>query len=369
MRVRFLVLGLAVGVWLWSALGAAPRVRADELTGRWSGEVEGRGNYYYERSTRVMIPTGRVAIASPNGIRMHVDYLVDIITSASIPSGASEDKLFTELRHGIGAGVGKRFDAGENDLDLSVFGIYSTEDDYKSYIYGAAGAYSFNEKNTSLSLSLTGVNDKIYQKQTFRGNLDGITASLGFSQILSPTLTLGLAYQLAHLGGFLGNAYRSAPTTGVPLPEKPPRLRLRHNLAGQLSWYVPYTRSTLQLYLRLYTDSWSVQAITPELHLYQGLGRDFMVRLSYRLYAQTAAYFSRMIYPANYTGYATGDPKLTEFSSHQFGIRLTFTLNALASTILDWASKSMLDVSFNYQTNTNSFGDNITGTLGGRVVF
>src|SRR5688572_12402705 len=118
MHVRFLVLSLAAGAWLWSAWVATPRVRADELTGRWSGEVEGRGNYYYERSTRVMIPTGRIAIASPNGIRMHVDYLVDIITSASIPSGAVEDKLFTELRHGIGTGVGKRFDAGENDLDL-----------------------------------------------------------------------------------------------------------------------------------------------------------------------------------------------------------------------------------------------------------
>lgn len=369
MRFRFLVLSLAAGAWLWSAWVATPRVRADELTGRWSGEVEGRGNYYYERSTRVMIPTGRVAIASPNGIRMHVDYLVDIITSASIPSGAVEDKLFTELRHGIGTGVGKRFDAGENDLDLSVYGIYSTEPDYKSYIYGAAGAYSFNDKNTTLSLALTGVNDKIYQKETFRGDLDGITASLGFSQILAPTVTFGLGYQLAHLGGYLANPYRSAPTTGVPLPEKPPRLRLRHNLQSQLSWYLPFTRTTLQLYARFYTDSWSVQAITPELHIYQALGRDWLVRLSYRLYAQTEAYFSRSIYPANYTGLTTGDPKLTEFSSHQLGIRLTFTMNGLAGTILDWASKSMLDVTFNRQWCTSTFGNNITGTLGGRVVF
>ena len=179
MRLRFSVLGTAAGAWLWSALVAAPLLRADELTGRWSGEVEGRGNYYYERSTRVMIPTGRIAIASPNGMRTHLDYLVDVITSASIPSGASEDKLFTELRHGIGTGVGKRFDAGENDLDLSVYGIYSTEPDYKSWMYGAAGAYSFSDKTMSLSLALTGVNDKIYQKKTFRGDLDGITASLG----------------------------------------------------------------------------------------------------------------------------------------------------------------------------------------------
>ena len=105
------------------------------------------------------------------------------------------------------------------------------------------------------------------------------------------------------------------------------------------------------------------------LTIYQGLGRDWVVRLSYRLYAQTAAYFSRSIYPANYSGLSTGDPKLTEFSSHQLGIRLTFTLNGLSGTVLDFSSKSMLDVSFNRQWSTSTFGDNITGTLGGRVVF
>jgi hypothetical protein len=365
MRVRFSWMGLAAAVWL----AMATQADADEVTGRWTGELEARGNYYYERSTRVMVPTGRIALESPNGIRVNADYLLDAITSASIPSGAQNDQLFTELRHGIGAGVGKRFALGENDLDLSVHGIYSTEPDYKSWIYGAAGAFSFNDKNSTLSLALTGVSDKVYAKTDFRGDLDGVTVSAGLSQLITPTLIGGVGYQFTYLGGYLGNPYRKAPTTGVPLPEKPPSDRLRYNLQGQLSWFIPQTNTTLLGYARLYTDSWKLNAITPEFRVYQMLGRDWVVRLRYRLYDQGRAYFARAQYPANYPGLVTGDPKLFGFHSHQAGLRITYTFNGLTGTVLDFARRVMLDVSFDVQLNSSSFGNNMFGTLGGRFPF
>lgn len=365
MGVRLSWIGLAAAVWF----AVATQAHADEVTGRWTGELEARGNYYYERSTRVMVPTGRIALESPNGIRINADYLVDAITSASIPSGAQNDQLFTELRHAVGAGVGKRFGLGENDLDLSVHAIYSTEPDYKSWIYGASGAYSFNDKNTTLSLGLIGVSDKVYRKTDFRGDLDGITVTAGLSQLLSPTLILGVGYQFVYLVGYLGNPYRSAPTGGVPLPEKPPRDRLRYNALGQLSWFIPQTSTTVVGSLRLYTDSWKLNAVSPELRLYQMLGRDWVVRLRYRLYDQGRAYFAHTIYPTNYPGLATGDPKLFAFHSQQAGLRVTYTLNGLAGTALDFARRVMLDVSFDVQLNSSSFGNNMFGTLGGRFPF
>src|SRR5262245_18136952 len=73
---------VACGVAL--VLFAAPRVQADDATGTWTGSLEGRGNYYWERSTRVVVPAAKIKLAAPNGLRVGADYLVDVITSASI---------------------------------------------------------------------------------------------------------------------------------------------------------------------------------------------------------------------------------------------------------------------------------------------
>src|ERR1700759_1228744 len=88
--------------------------RADEASGRWTGLVEARtANYYWERSTRVVVPSARVTVESPNGIRIHADYLVDVIASASIAqTGGGSDKVYTELRHAIGTGIGKTVSVG-----------------------------------------------------------------------------------------------------------------------------------------------------------------------------------------------------------------------------------------------------------------
>ena len=65
--------------------------RADEASGTWTGEIEGRANYYWERSTRVflvgppgdplVLPTVAAQVTAPNGLRVHANYLVDVITA------------------------------------------------------------------------------------------------------------------------------------------------------------------------------------------------------------------------------------------------------------------------------------------------
>lgn len=64
-------------------LGVSLTARADRASGTWTGSVETRGNYYWERSTRVVAPTVAVNLDSPDGVQLHADYLVDVITSAS----------------------------------------------------------------------------------------------------------------------------------------------------------------------------------------------------------------------------------------------------------------------------------------------
>jgi opacity protein-like surface antigen len=360
----------------WLLLALVTSARADETTGRWTGLLEGRANYYWERSTRVIVPAAKVSLESPDGIRMNVNYLVDVIASASIAqTGGGKDGVFTELRHGIGAGVGKTFALGDNELDLNLHGTYSTEDDYKSWLFGADGAYSWNDKDSSLLFGVTGVDDTVLSNadRTFRGKLRGVTLSTGLSQVLSPVLTLGLGYQLVYLDGYLGNPYRRALIGPLPHPEDPPDHRLRHNLQGQVSWFLPATQTTLQAYARLYLDSWDMFAVTPELRVYQQLTQSWTLRLRYRYYKQTGADFAlkpgQTRYPTGYTGPLTDDPKLSAFDSQQIGVRTELALAALSGTFLDFLSRGLIDFSLDYQWCTSSFGNNVIGTLGGQLPF
>jgi hypothetical protein len=160
---------------------------------------------------------------------------------------------------------------------------------------------------------------------------------------------------------------------GLPRAEAPPDERLRHNLEGQLSWYLPGSLTTLQLYFRTYLDSWDIKAQTPELRIYQELGADLLLRARYRYYTQTRAEFApedgQTAYPVGYDGPLTNDPKMTSFDSHQIGLRLAYRLTFLTGTFLDFARNVTLDISGDRQFCTSSFGNYWIATAGGRVPF
>lgn len=357
---------------------------ADEASGTWTGELESHGSYYLERSTKVLVPTGRLSLEAPNGVRMNVAYLADVISSASVASGHDTDGVHVEVRQGVGAGAGKTLAVGENEISLGVSATHSWESDYISWLGGVNAGFLFNQKNTGISLGVSGVHDSIYMNindatsRNFIGHLDGVTLNLGVTQVLSPVLTFGAGYQFVYLTGFLGNPYRKVQMQGAPVMERPPEERLRHNLELSAAWYLPGTATTLQGFARFYTDSWNLNAITPELRVYQQLGRDFNVRLRARYYLQGRADFALPAdsigqYGKGYTGPATSDPKLTEFDSLQLGIRISMAMTAFERTFMSWASRGVLDLSFDHQWTTiasSSFGNkNLFLILGGRLPF
>ena len=357
------------------------RAQGDPPAGEWQADVEIRGNYYLERSTRVVAPEAELEVRTPQGVRLQAGYLVDTITSASLGAGAVTDNRFTEIRHDVTAGGAYEFDLGDQQLDLSVTGRYGYEPDYTSTGASAAARMSMNDRATVLSLGATYIHDVVGKKlrgadrtaagrdlsdRGTQGTLDAFVLNAGFEQALSPQLTVAVGYDLGLLYGYQHNPYRGVGARDEQHPDR----RGRHNAHARLAYYFPETGTALHAIYRAYLDTWDIGALTPEARVYQELGDLLMLRLRYRYYTQTRAFFQRP--DGNYLDgdeHITADPKMSEFHSHLLGTMLLLHLEFLERTPLDFAWQSTLEFTFEYLWNTSASGNAVLAQAALRVPF
>jgi len=368
-------------------LGLPPRgSRADEVTGTWTGDVQLRGNYYWDQSTRLFAPEVIAQLEAPQGSRVRVDYLVDSITSASIASGALEDTLFTEIRHEVSIKGGHEFYDRENPVDLWGGVRFSKEPDYFSFGSFFQPTIWLADRATKFLGRVTYLHDEI--GQNFRGGsqmrpgeggsisgnnfgetLDAVSMAVGWEQVLSRTLILEVAYDFTVQSGFLANPYRSV--LGGQRPEEHPDLRLRNLLYARFAWYIPRSRTSLQAIYRSYFDDWAVSAINPEVRVYQEMSPFFQTRLRYRYYQQTSSFFYKND-PNSYTfqdRYVTNDPKLSAFHVNEIGVQFLVLGSFLEGRAHRSIAGAQFDISFNYRWNTNAFGNQIVAQAGVRIPF
>ncbi|MCC7536091.1 MAG: DUF3570 domain-containing protein [Deltaproteobacteria bacterium] len=367
----------------------ASSARADEATGRWTGHVGARGNYYYERSTRVMAPRADVQLESPTGTRIDADYLVDTITSASVATGVTDDVSFTEVRHEVGMGLSQPFDLAGDELRIGATGRLSLEPDYDSFDAGVLVRLDLANRATVLEMGLGYRHDAVRRSVRMLAlsgrlqeveracsddpaidcGLDVLSASATWTQSLNRTMELRLGYDLSFLRGFQWNPYRMVPVNGVPTPEHHPDTRFRNGFTARLIWHVPSSRTSLQIMPRVYVDSWELAAFSGELRIYQEV-EPVLFRLRYRYYAQTDAYFYRpaAAIPMG-TRYVTADPKMEAFSGHTIGGSIELAMPFLEGTFLDFARRATIDVVFDYTFQDSSFGNAAHAQIGGRIPF
>ncbi|MGB5811519.1 MAG: DUF3570 domain-containing protein [Polyangiales bacterium] len=359
---------------------------ADEVTGTWTGDVQVRGNYYWDRSTRVLAPEIIADLDAPQGSRLRVDYLVDSITSASIATGALEDTRFTEIRHDVSVKGGHEFYERENPVDVFGGVRFSKEPDYFSFSSFFQPTIWLADRATKFRGQITYLHDEIRQNfrggtgmrpdeegntssSSFRESLDAFSVAVGWEQVLTPTLIMEVGYDFTVQSGFLANPYRTV--LGGQRPEEHPPLRLRNLLYSRLAWYIPRSKSSLQGIYRSYFDDWGVGAINPEFRYYQEMSPYFQTRLRYRYYQQTSSFFY-LPDPNAYTfedEFVTSDPKMSAFHINELGIQLL----VLGSFLEGRAHRSIVgaqfDISFNYRWNTNAFGNQVVAQTGVRIPF
>jgi Protein of unknown function (DUF3570) len=385
---RLLLRALGLAILCAAVCWHAPRARADGASGTFTGNVALRGNYYYERSTRVVAPAFTAGMETPQGIRMDATYLIDAITSASVATGVQSDHPFTEKRHDFQAGTGYEIDLGGKQLDLGLRGRFSREPDYHSRGFGFNSALSLNERNTTLRINgyylhddvarvdrlspPTDPNKLVATKARPVGELDTVSLGFAIDQLLNPTASLTLGYDLGILDGFTSNPYRvvTFATGGPPEPEKHPDQRYRHGVYGWLAQYVPYTRSSIRLGYRIYHDDWSITAHAPEARVYQEVGEYVEFRFRYRYYTQTGSYFYRPGGNLRTDEYRTADPKMAPFHDHTWGFKFRLGLGFFRGTALRIFERAVVDLTVEYMIGTSRYlrpvGDSPWGALVGQ---
>ncbi len=355
--------------------------RGDAASGTYTGSASLRGNYYFEKSTRVVSPSAAMSLVTPIGLRVEGSYLLDAITSASAASGVQSDIAFTERRNEIQAGTGYEIDFGKQQLDLSARGRFSKEPDYLSRGAGFSSAFSLDQRNTILHMNGYFVHDNVFRRDRMSppehpnklvaseavpvGVLRALSLGFAWDQVLNQTSTFTIGYDLAQLNGFQANAYRIvAFADGGGGREHHPDSRTRHAGYLWLAHFFPQARLTLRAGYRLYYDSWDILAHAPDVRIHQEIGPHVELRLRYRYYTQGHSFFYRKGGNLRMDEYITADPKMSAFHDQTLGLKLRVALDFLAFTALDPLNTAVLDWGVEYIFNTNRYGNGVVAQGG-----
>ncbi len=307
------------------------------------------GNYFKERSTRVISPAVTLRKDLWAKSSLEVTYLVDQITSAS-GAFTPTDEAFTEYRQEV------RASARVTLADVVTPGLmvrYSREGDYTSVGYGAELTAELFEKNTTWSARVMRQDDVVRQRGRagFRDTLDTTLLSLGVTQLFTPVSLGGLFAEAQILSGFTENPYRV---------EQHPRERDRYCLGAWAGYrYVP-TKSTLRGTYRYYWDNWELRSHAFELEFSQDIGKSLMLQPRLRYHTQGGVYFTE-ITP---DGFRTTDPKLFEMGTWLLGLRLAWTLRFLRDTPLGVIEGAQIQPSYYFYQQGTRYGDAHVAQLG-----
>ena len=231
---------------------------------------------------------------------------------------------------------------------LSVGGKFSYEDDFYSATVNAAVERDFNDKNTTVSLSVSSENDflqpiggtptplsdyTLFEKgghETKRGQ--GLL--LGLTQVMRRNWLSEVNLSLDRFSGYLNDPYKLVSVidgAGNPVAyvyENRPDSRTRRSvyLENRVGW----TRTSVGLELRYMTDTWGIHSDTAQLRLrWWNAGRDQYFEPSVRWYRQSAADFYRpWIAPtAAQENYLSADSRLAAFHALTYGLKYGIKLS------------------------------------------
>jgi hypothetical protein len=258
---------------------------------------------------RLWVPVDVVSAASPDAID-NAPAAADVVSSASRTNVAGTIDWASTYK-------------GDTTSDVTLIGGLHLEEPFRSWHAGLGASRAFGDSDTVLSATVLEVFDwfdrfDITGHRHGRADRSSTTASVGATQVLTPTTIVNLNYGVTLQRGELGNTWNSVPLASLERgPEFVPEERWRHALVIRASQFLPWN-GALRLHYRFYTDDWGLVAHAVEGELMQRLSPLLYIGALYRFYTQTGVSFFTTLAASNLP-WRTADSDLAPLDSHTIG--------------------------------------------------
>jgi len=273
-------------------------------------------------------------------ISIYGNYYVDMVTSASIDVIRSGPSEYTEERAEYSIGVDYL-----NDRSLLSFSYTnSTESDYIADTFGFSISQEFFGDLSTITLGFVLGDDTVKRNgdPTFLESVDRKRFSVGLSQIVSKKFLASFSYESVIDEGFLNNPYRQARLDNgmngfFERDEQYPNTRNSDAYALR-GIYSLTPASSIRAEYRKYDDSWGVKSDNFELRYAFEYKRKWLFELRARQYQQDQASFYYDLVPlalVNNVDFFARDKELSNYSSQQYGIGITYKFSSAGSQFLD----------------------------------
>jgi hypothetical protein len=291
------------------------------------------------------------------------NYYMDMVSSASIDVLTTASPYTEERTQGNVA-----FDMLNGKSTYSLSFTNSEESDY------TANSASFDVSQdmfgdlTTVSFGFSRGWDEVRRRgdDAFVESVDRRTYRVGVSQILTPTLMMGLNYELVADEGFLNNPYRSVryldPQSAVGYAyqaEVYPRTRTSNAASVRARYFLPY-RAALHGEYRYFTDTWGITAHTAEMSYTHPWTERWIFELGLRYYTQSKADFYSDLFPyVDAQNFLARDKELSSFANQMISVGATYELS------LEWKFLKRSTLSFFYDRMMFQYDDFRDLTAGG----
>lgn len=287
---------------------------------------------------------------------------VSAVSGASSAVSSAGGSSATDTRHALTLGVSHNFN---NIIGAEAYLDYSTESDYTSLTPTVTLKKDLFEKNTTITLGYSRNMD------TVKGNLMDNSEDknvdnffVGLTQVLTPFTIAQIGYSRNESSGFQSEGIRLVPVDGVTadtcteetatcVQEVFPETRSRNAYLAGISHYFSgglLDRSSIKLTARYYNDDWDITSYTGDIEYYKYLSEEWLLRLNYRYYTQTAAFFVKDSY-LSADEFKSSSPQLEELDSNLYGAKLAYLFKE-GEQITDGISLGTIEGKYEYYTET-----------------
>lgn len=277
-------------------------------------------------SERAEIFEPQVELTATQGdrIKHRIWIPIDVVTNASADA---IDVMSSASRHVEAGTLDWAATYKANPVtDVTLLTGLHLENPFRSWHGGLSGSRSLADGATVISAGVLEVFDwfdrfDIHGVRFGRTDRSSTTASLGVTQILTPTTVVNVNYGITVQRGELGNTWNSVPlSTFERGPEILPGERVRNALVGRAAQYLPWN-GALHLYYRFYVDDWGLRAHSAEVELWQRFSPWVYAAALYRFHRQSGVDFFTTLAP-NDGSLRTADSDLAPFDAQTIGAKV-----------------------------------------------